>query len=347
MAAPQTTGNGQIVPRSKEPKTPATELRNQLHKMLPQIAMALPKHITAERLVRVAMTAITKTPKLVECDRGTFFACLLTAAQLGLEPNTPLGQGYLIPRWNKNLYGKNQGGLECTWLTGYQGYIDLAYRSGMVTGIRANLVHEGDEFEWEEGLEPKLVHRPSTDPDRHEKPIRFAYGVVRIRDADPHFQVLSLAEIDRRRLMNEAVKKGYFSPWSNHFGEMAKKTVVRATVKYAPKSAELIRAESLERVGEGHRDSIADAVDSRIAEAIVGQGLALPAPDDASAPPSDPPPPEAEEKSPDTAPAAQEAKPNGKRKSRRRAAEPTGKVPPEDEPTDEQLAAERERGADQ
>ena len=271
MAQPHTTGNGEIVTREKDP---STELRNLLTKMGPQIQAALPRHITAERLLRVTMTAITKTPKLAECTHGSFFGCLLTAAQLGLEPNTPLGHGYLIPRWNGT-----RRVLECTWQTGYQGMIDLAYRSGSVTSIRANVVRDGDVFEWEEGLEPRLVHRPLLGPGRSQKDITFAYGVIRIRDAEPHFEVLPREEIDRRRMMNEAEKRKKFSPWREHYEAMARKTAVSAALKFAPKSIEFQQLTVLEQAGEGLA-SLTDAVDERIADAMAQEGIVIDEPAD-------------------------------------------------------------------
>ena len=271
MAKPQTTKTGQIVTRENRPKDRATNMRELVKRMGPQIAQALPKHISSERLIRVAMTAITRDPKLAECTPASFMACLLTAAQLGLEPNTPLGQGYLIPR-NKKV--GNEWIKECTWQTGYQGLIDLAYRSGMVTGISANVVRESDFFQWEEGLAPMLVHRPSTDDDRATQRIKCVYGICRIRNADPHFVVLPFSEIERRRMMNEAEKKGYFSPWKDHYEAMACKTAVRAALKYCPKSAEMQRAESLESAGEG-TTTMSAVIDYRVADVLQGEGLQL------------------------------------------------------------------------
>jgi len=268
MTQPQTTQNGQIVPRNKE-TDPATNLRNLIGRMEKHIANALPRHITPQRIMRVAMTAITKTPNLGRCTPGSFMVCLLTAAQLGLEPNTPLGQGYLIPRWNKSL-----NGYECTWQTGYQGLIDLAYRSGMVTGIRAHVVREGDHFEWEEGLDQKLVHRPSDAPDRYNRAITHAYGVVRIRDAEPHIEVLNFAQIEHRRLMNDAEKGGKFSPWKNHYEAMARKVACSAALKFCPKSAEMARADLLEQHSVGHA-TLVDVADEKLADALASEGVEL------------------------------------------------------------------------
>ena len=72
-------------------------VRQQLEKMMPQMKMALPAHLTPERLLRVTMTAVQNNPKLLDCDRKSFFAAIMTSAQLGLEPDGVMGQAYLIP----------------------------------------------------------------------------------------------------------------------------------------------------------------------------------------------------------------------------------------------------------
>lgn len=100
-----------------------------------QIAKALPDVLTPERFSRMVLTAITKTPKLGECTPQSFIGSMLTAAQLGLEPNTPLGQAYLIPYGNK-----------CEFQLGYKGLLELAHRSGELKTLEAHVVYENDEF---------------------------------------------------------------------------------------------------------------------------------------------------------------------------------------------------------
>ncbi len=87
----------------------------------PEIRRALPAVITPERFTRMALSAINNTPELADCTPMSFIAALMNAAQLGMEPNTPLGQAYLIPY-------RNKGTLECQFQLGYKGLIDLAYR---------------------------------------------------------------------------------------------------------------------------------------------------------------------------------------------------------------------------
>ena len=107
--------------------------------MMPEIKKALPTVLTPERFTRIALSALNNTPALQKCTPMSFLAALMNAAQLGLEPNTPLGQAYLIPY-------KNKGVLECQFQIGYKGLIDLAYRNGQMQTIQAQAVYEMMSF---------------------------------------------------------------------------------------------------------------------------------------------------------------------------------------------------------
>ena len=136
-------------------RTPAaTGLRSLVEKMAPAIKAALPAVMTPERFTRIAVSALSNSPALQASTPASFLGALMTAAQLGLEPNTPLGQAYLIPY-------RNHGQQECQFQLGYKGLIALAYRSGEVSSIQAETVHANDEFVYEMGLEPKLKHIPA------------------------------------------------------------------------------------------------------------------------------------------------------------------------------------------
>ena len=99
--------------------------------MKSQIEKALPSVLTGERFSRMILTAMSTTPQLQQCTPKRFLGAMMQAAQLGLEPNTPIGQAYLIPF-------KNKGVLECQFQIGYKGILDLAYRSGEVNDVQAH-----------------------------------------------------------------------------------------------------------------------------------------------------------------------------------------------------------------
>lgn len=155
---------------------------------------------------------------------------MMIAAQLGLECNTPLGQAYLIPY-------RNHGQLECQFQLGYKGLIDLCYRSGEVNTVQAHTVYENDVFEYELGLEPKLRHVPATS--QRGAPTHF-YAVFRTKSDGYGFEVMSIDDV---RAHAQKYSKSYSNgPWQTNFEEMAKKTVLKRALKYAPLKTEFARS---------------------------------------------------------------------------------------------------------
>lgn len=202
--------------------------------MQDQIKKALPSVLTGERFSRMILTAMSSTPQLQQCTPKSFLGAMMQAAQLGVEPNTPLGQAYLIPY-------KNKGTLECSFQLGYKGLIDLAYRSGEVKDIQAHEVRENDVFEYELGLDPKLKHVPATS---NRGPVVMYYAVFHTKDGGYGFEVMSAEDIkERAKKYSKAYSSGY-SPWTTNFDEMAKKTVLKKCLKYAPLKTEFVRAMS-------------------------------------------------------------------------------------------------------
>lgn len=197
-----------------------------------EIKKALPSVITPERFTRMVLSAISTTPKLAACTPASFLGAMMSAAQLGLEPNTPLGQAYLIPY-------KNKGRDEVQFQLGYKGLIDLAYRSGEVELVQAHIVYENDTFECEYGLEPKLVHKPA-DSDRGE-PIK-VYAMFKTKSGGYGFEVMSMDDVRRHAEKYSQAYKSGFSPWKTNFEEMAKKTVLKKVLKYAPLKSDFVKA---------------------------------------------------------------------------------------------------------
>ena len=199
-----------------------------------QMAMALPKNLTAERLTRIVMTEVRKTPALLNCNQESFFGAVLQCAQLGLEPGSALGHCYLLPFGN----GKARDGRpNCQLIIGYRGMIDLARRSGQIQSINAYVVHEADDFEYELGLHPDIHHKPSPLADRG--PVTYVYAVAVLKGGGVQFEVMSRAEVEAVRAQSKAGKSG---PWVTHWDEMARKSVVRKLFKYLPVSIEAVRA---------------------------------------------------------------------------------------------------------
>ena len=207
-------------------------MQQYIKSMEGEIKKALPSVITPERFTRMVLSAISVNPKLASCTPNSFLGAMMSAAQLGLEPNTPLGQAYILPYSNK-------GTLEAQFQIGYKGLIDLAYRSGEVEVVQAHIVYENDTFECEYGLEPKLTHKPA-DRDRGN-PVK-VYAVFKTKSGGYGFEVMSMEDV---RIHAEKYSKAYgssFSPWKTNFEEMAKKTVLKKVLKYAPMKSDFVKA---------------------------------------------------------------------------------------------------------
>lgn len=213
-----------------EKKTGAKTMKDYVQQMEGEIAKALPSVITPERFLRITLSALSNNPQLAQCTPKSFLGAMMTAAQLGVEPNTPLGQAYLIPY-------RNHGTLECQFQLGYKGMIDLAHRSGEVSVIMAQVVYENDEFEYAFGLEPKLDHKPAKG-DRG-KPIA-VYAMYRTKDDGYGYDVMSMEDVRKHA---QKYSKAYNSgPWQTNFEEMARKTILKRVLKYAPLKSDFARA---------------------------------------------------------------------------------------------------------
>lgn len=199
--------------------------------MAPAIKKALPSVITPERFTRMVLSALSSTPKLADCSPQSFLAAMMTAAQLGVEPNTALGQAYLLPY-------RNHGQMECQFQLGYKGLIDLAYRSGEVSVIQAHTVYENDVFEYELGMDPKLRHVPAK-ADRGEA-VAY-YAMFKTKDGGYGFEVMSVDDVQRHAQRYSKSYGSGSSPWRSNFDEMAKKTVLKRALKYAPLKSDFVR----------------------------------------------------------------------------------------------------------
>lgn len=198
------------------------------------IAGRLPAHMNPDRLIKIAITAAAKNPRILDCDRESVMLSIMQAAELGLEPGGALGEGYLVP------YGKT-----CQFIPGYRGMISLARRSGQIVSIEAHAVFEADEFLVEFGLDPKLVHKPTMKADRGSV-IAF-YAVAKIVGGGIQYDYMTKADVDAIRARSKASGSG---PWVTDYNEMGKKTVIRRLFKVLPVSVELCRALELHAESE-------------------------------------------------------------------------------------------------
>jgi len=211
----------------------STELKKQDVKsiinsdaMREQFARALPKHLSAERFARVAITALTRTPKLADCTPASLMKCLLDLSAMGLEPDGR--RAHLIPY-----------GTEATLIIDYKGLVELIRRSGDVVSIRAETVCEKDEFAWTDGI---VSHKVNWREDRGD--VQAVYAEAVMKSGEKQSAVMTRKEVDAIRDRSQgyqyAKKNGKQHPWLSDWPEMAKKTAVRRLSKMLPLSSEIM-----------------------------------------------------------------------------------------------------------
>jgi recombination protein RecT len=243
-----------------------------------RIAAVLPSHLTPERMIRVALTTIQQNQKILLCSKLSILGTIVQASELGLELNGFLGEAYIVPFWN----GKTRR-LEAQFQAGYKGLISLARRSGLISLIKPVLVFHGDQFQIEEGTDPRIIHVPdydlptrgTIDKEGNMVGLRGAYAIVHYKDGTKDFEYLPVSRLDELRDMSKARDKdgNETGPWTSHPGEMYRKVPIRQLAKRLPLSPEFQKAAALDEYGEaGVRQNLGSIIeaDSQFNDVLAG-----------------------------------------------------------------------------
>lgn len=242
-------------------------IKFELKENFQAIKSLVPKHMTPERLARITLTAISRTPKLAECTPASIVGAVMNCATLGLEPNL-IGHAYLVPFWNSKA-----GVMECQFQIGYKGYIDLIRRTGEVSKVYAETVYENDLFVYIKGEDKRLLHIefdqlhllenfvPRLDgdfmdimlgaaiadlkrrnPKDRGKPIRY-YSAYRLKDGSFDFVTMTREQClahAKKFSKNKDKKTGELTGiWVEHEESMSKKTCFKEMTKLMPISIEV------------------------------------------------------------------------------------------------------------
>lgn len=240
-------------------------IKKELADNFPAIKSLVPKHMTPERLARITLTAISRTPKLTECTPPSIVGAVMNCATLGLEPNL-IGHAYLVP-----FYNNKTGTMECQFQIGYKGQIDLIRRTGDVAKIYAETVYENDLFVYIKGEDKRLVHVPfdmlhlldnfvpdqngsfmdlmiaeaideikSRNPKDQGKTVRH-YAAYRLKDGSFDFTTMTIDQsLQHANKFSKSKYNGKLTgPWVDHFDSMCKKTCIKEMAKYMPISIEV------------------------------------------------------------------------------------------------------------
>ena len=265
--------------QQKDNASPLAKLSSFMERMKPQLALALPKHLNADRMTRLALTAFSTTQALQKCSAQSIAASVMTAAQLGLEINVG-GQGYLVP------YGNT-----CTFVPGWKGLVDLVARAGRAT-VWTGVVFAGDTFEYQLGDAPFCRHKPGDEIDGEWTHV---YAIGRVRDAQmPVIEVWTRAKVEKHlKTYNKIGGRHYAHQGENNFEMYGRKVALLQVLKYMPASIELANAIEVSNAADDGKNAVLEGdfvTVTDVSDATeVGTPPPAPAPDVGAPPPPAPP----------------------------------------------------------
>ena len=217
-------------------------LIKRVEAMGPQIKRVLPQGLEADRMVRLAVTLVRRTPKMGLVTPDSFLGAFMTSNQLGLEPGGPLGQAWIIPRevWE---HGKPTGIWEAHFQLGYKGAMELARRTGEIAKITCRTVfaaeHEAGQFDVHyEGADEIVRHTPLLIGERG-KPVLY-YCAAKLTNGEQTFTPLQPADVETRH--RQIGRAGNSPAWTTHYEKMAWKSCVVEARTFWPMSVELEQA---------------------------------------------------------------------------------------------------------
>lgn len=261
--------SGETLPVPTNESNPAGTMRQMLEQMKPELALALPKHMTPERMARQALTAFRTTKGLDKCSPQSFMGALMTCAQVGLEPG-PQGHVYLIPFERRAKVGGQWKTVEtmATFILGYQGMLELARRSGELVDVSAHTIYanevagkDGGYFHVDYGTDAGITHRPIVFGDRGE-PVGY-YARATLKSGGRPFVVLAKADVEAFRRRSATQKADQESgPWKTDYEAMAWKTCIRRLARWLPQSPELAAAVA-------HEETVREYVDGEVVETVL------------------------------------------------------------------------------
>jgi len=203
-----------------------SNLRADLSRMTREFEAALPQQIPVDRFVRTIITAVQMEPTLLEADRRTLFSSCMKAAQDGLMLD---GREAGL-----SVYKNRDTGIKTvSYMPMVGGILKKIRQSGEISSIRAHVVYQDDEFDFELGDNERIYHKPNLT--QQAKPVA-VYAIAKFKDGDIQREVMSVAQIERIRAKATGVGKHC---WTSEWGEMAKKTVIRRLSKRLPTSNDL------------------------------------------------------------------------------------------------------------
>lgn len=202
-----------------------TDLTKSFELYKAQIAQALPKHLSPDRVIMMTVDVMERNPKLKECTPQSVIGAIMQASVLGFQPAPALGECYFVP------YGK-----ECQFQIGYRGWLSLARRSGEIKFVVAECVYSNDLFTRKLGLFPSLEHEPAEE-NRGE--FRGVYAVVHYLNGGYNFVYLTKQQVEGLRRRNKFQGASPSGAWATDYDEMAKAKAIKKLKAYLPLGEEI------------------------------------------------------------------------------------------------------------
>jgi recombination protein RecT len=207
-------------------------LKQSVASLAPEFKAALPSHISVDKFVRVAQTAILSNPDLQNADKASLFGACVKLAQDGLLPD---GQEAALVTFNSKGPGGNGWVKKAQAMPMIKGLLKKIRQSGEVAYIDAHVVHENDHFQYRPGIDDQPIFEPDWFGDRG-KPIG-AFAVARLKTGEIiPAEVMSAKDIEKVRAASRGKDRG---PWVDWWDQMALKTVMRRYAKRLPSSSDI------------------------------------------------------------------------------------------------------------
>lgn len=265
------------LPAIDQPVQSTDNLKALLDRAKGAIADVIPKHLTPDRMLKMALIAASRQPKLLQCTGASVLQAIMRASELGLDCSGTLGDGYLVPFKRNFKDERNQwhSVLEAQFIPGYRGLINLARRSGNIQAIEARVVYQNDDASVDFGQENPIKHKPRLVGERGN--VVWFYAMAWVKGSDrPQVEVMTFEEIEaiRKRSLTYDKKTGEQSgPWDTDWSEMGRKTVVKRLAKYLPLSPELEQAIAIDNETDSQEGYVASVVNAGDQQASLADKL--------------------------------------------------------------------------
>lgn len=204
-------------------------LQQSLSARKDEIAKALPGHITVDKFIRTAQTAIVSTRNIEKAKPGPLLQAISKAAADGLILDGR--EAALVIDYNGDAQYRPM----------MRGLLKLAYNSGRVKSISVQIACENDDFEYIMGDEEKIIHKINFKSPRGA--CIAVYAIATLDGGEVMREVMTVDQVNGIRDRSDAWRahkagKIKSTPWSTDWEEMARKTVFRRLSKYLPSSVD-------------------------------------------------------------------------------------------------------------